>query len=60
MRAKEVEQICPVGILPLGEPVEKISGLVGILSQPGRPPLPEGWDSQKGEKIMFILHFRLF
>ena len=34
--------------------------IVGILSQPGRPPLPEGWDSPKGKKLMFILHFRLF
>ena len=37
-----------------GSPQTIVSGLVGILSQPGRPhpplPLPEGWDSQKGKK----------
>ena len=41
-----------------GSPQTIVSGLVGILSQPGRPPpplpLPEGWDSQKGEEKNYV------
>ena len=45
----------------LGEPPKQIFGKSWEFGPTGLTPAPlVRWDSQKGKKIMFILHFRLF